>query len=71
MIVLLYQMIYNIDIIMGGVRLKKEVRSVTAWGNSLGIRLPSKICDWLHLRNGDQVKIELDESMSRIIITKK
>lgn len=71
MIVLLYQMIYNIDIIMGGVRLKKEVRLVTAWGDSSGIRLPSKMCDWLHLRNGDQVEIELDESTSQIIVTKK
>jgi antitoxin component of MazEF toxin-antitoxin module len=64
-------MIYNIDIVAGGDSLKKEVRTVNTWGNSLGLRLPSKICDWLHLRNGDQVKIELDESASRIIITKK
>lgn len=48
----------------------KDVRTVNTWGSSLGIRLPSKICDWLHLKNGDQVKIELDEATSRIIITK-
>lgn len=51
--------------------MKKDVRTVSAWGNSLGVRLPSKICDWLHLKNGDQVEIELNETTSRIIITKK
>lgn len=63
-------MIYNIDIVVGGVDVKKDVRTINVWGSSLGVRLPSKICDWLHLKNGDQVKIELDEATSRIIITK-
>ena len=70
-VVLFYKMIYNIDIVTGGVNVTKDVRTVNTWGSSLGIRLPSKMCDWLHLRNGDHVKIELDEATSRIIITKK
>jgi len=35
---------------------------VSRWGNSLAVRLPSAVTERLHLKEGDELAVEIDES---------
>lgn len=60
------------DELKGVIKMQRfKLRKLSAWGNSLGVRLPKDYCAWLHLDDGVQVEIELDKDQQCLIIRKK
>ena len=43
------------------------VTRVVRWGNSLGLRLPKKVADDLHMASGTEVDIQVDDG--RLVLT--
>jgi len=51
----------------------KEYRKVigfSGFGKSLGLTIPKHILEYLDIKNGDYIKVELDKENNRIILEK-
>ncbi|WP_430787106.1 AbrB/MazE/SpoVT family DNA-binding domain-containing protein [Virgibacillus flavescens] len=44
-------------------KMNKETRKVTQFGNSLGVGIPRKIIDSLNIRRGDEIEFEVKDDM--------
>ncbi len=45
------------------------VSTLSKWGNSQGIRIPKEVCDLLGVGIGSPMKIEVDQTQSRMTVS--
>lgn len=54
---------------MSVMTMNKETRKVTQFGNSLGVGIPKKILDALHISRGDEIEFEVKNDL--IVLKRK